>query len=88
MEEIITFAPNMEEKIYKARQKQKEACLESYMHFIETLSRWPDDMLVESAVDFAKEAEKEGRDLNEGLGNYFLQAHAMKDRRKSLHPDG
>lgn len=87
MEDIITFAPNLEEKIYKARQKQKEECFKSYMQVIESLSGWPDSMLVESAVELAKTAEEEGKDINDGFGNYFLQALAMKNEELALAVD-
>ena len=78
MSEIVAISPKLQEAMQKIYDNSKRNAIDSYLNMIRSMSRMPEDQLVEGALNLARDRAN-GQEIGSSFGNHWLQALSIKN---------
>lgn len=78
MSEIVAISPKLQAAMQEIYDNSKRNAIDSYLDMIRSLSKMPEDQLVEGALNLARDRAN-GQDIGSGFGNHWLQALSIKN---------
>ena len=83
MSEIVAFAPELQAAMQRIYSNSKRRCVDSYLDMIRSMSEMPEEQLVQSALNLARE-KAAGEHTGSAYGNHWLQALSIKNPVSAL----
>jgi len=83
MSEIVAISPKLQAAMQEIYNNSKRCAMDSYLDMIRSLSRLPEEQLVNGALNYARE-KTDGKDIGSGFGNHWLQALSIKNPVSAL----